>query len=159
METPSTGVALRHYARIGGYRYAVPTVAARWHGDGESASINTGMIAEGREQRCRHRRIPEIPVETKLDDERGKGGLGCWPAPNNAWCTDPKLDPHRAVYLKRRAFVPTVPYVFAYHQACAEIRVERIRNVPRVDIANPAAGDKALKRTEAILVKYAIQQT
>jgi multiple sugar transport system substrate-binding protein len=131
--------------------------------------VFTGMIPKGAPNAAVAKDFMKYLITPKVNNDYNKGGLGRWLTPfpenykNDAWWTDPKLDPHRPVYVKQGVDDPTIPYYFAYNPAYAQVMTEHTWNVAWADIVTggmkPAdAVDKALKRLDAIFAKYPIQQ-
>jgi multiple sugar transport system substrate-binding protein len=130
---------------------------------------NTGMFPKGGKNVAVAKEFMKYFIQPKVLNEWLKGGLGRWFPPmeeivkNDPWWTDPKIDPHRPIYIQQGVYSPTIPFYYAYNPAYAQVMAEHTWNVAWADIVSngvkPAAAvDKALKRLEAIFAKYPIQQ-
>jgi multiple sugar transport system substrate-binding protein len=106
-------------------------------------------------------------IEPKVNGEFVKGGLGRWlpvmPSlvQNDPWWTDPKVDPHRPVYVKEGFGGPTLPDFYVYNPAWAQVESEHTLQVAWADVVTHGlspqqAAAKAFKRIEAIFAKYPI---
>jgi ABC-type glycerol-3-phosphate transport system substrate-binding protein len=72
-------------------------------------------------------------------------------------------DPHREAYVKQGVLGPTLPALWAYNPAYAQVQNEHVWSVGWVDImkegmAPQAAAEKAFNRIEEIFAKYPITQ-
>ena len=90
------------------------------------------------------RRVPSMPSIVKEDP----------------WWQDPK-DPHRVAYVKQALLDPTVPQLWAYNPAFAQVQNEHVfpnawAEVVKDGATPQAAAEKAFKRTEEIFAKYKI---
>ncbi len=130
-------------------------------------AINSGMLPKGAKNVALAKEFLKYIIEPKVNNDWNKGGLGRWFPPmeeivkNDPWWTDPKLDPHRPIYIQTGVYGPTQPFWFAYNPAYAQVMAEHTWNVAWADIVSngmkpSAAVDKALKRIEAIFAKYPI---
>src|ERR1700757_3521823 len=106
-------------------------------------------------------------IQPKVNNEWLKTGLGrnipCMPSvvKNDPWWF---ADPHRDAYVKQGVLGPTLPALWAYNPAYAQVQNEHVWSVGWVDImkegmAPPAAAEKAFQRIEEIFAKYPIAQS
>jgi len=103
-------------------------------------------------------------IQPKVSNELLKTGLGrnipAMPSivKGDHWWFD---DPHRAAYTTQGLLSPTLPQLWAYNPAYAQVQNEHVWAVGWVDImkegmAPQAAAEKAFKRIEEIFAKYPI---
>jgi multiple sugar transport system substrate-binding protein len=106
-------------------------------------------------------------IQSKVSNELLKTGLGrnipAMPSivKGDHWWFD---DPHRAAYTTQGLLSPTLPQLWAYNPAYAQVQNEHVWAVGWVDImkegmAPQAAAEKAFKRIEEIFAKYPIAST
>jgi multiple sugar transport system substrate-binding protein len=93
------------------------------------------------------RRVPAMPSIVKEDP----------------WWQDPK-DPHRVAYVQQALLSPTVPQLWAFNPAFAQVQNEHVfpngwAEIATNGVAPQAALDKAFKRVEEIFAKYPIAQS
>jgi multiple sugar transport system substrate-binding protein len=97
-----------------------------------------------------------------------KGGLGRWcPAipdvvKNDPWWTDPKLDPHRSIYVQTTVLGPTIPNYIGFNPAIGQVNAEQLWGKCHADVIKngmtPAqAVDRAFKRAETIFKKFTFE--
>src|SRR5205823_9553322 len=92
------------------------------------------------------RRVPSVPQIVKDDP----------------WWLD-KSDPHRVAYVTQALLSPTVPQLWAYNPAFAQVQNEHVfpngwAEVAQQGVTPQAAADKALKRVVEIFANYKIEQ-
>jgi multiple sugar transport system substrate-binding protein len=92
------------------------------------------------------RRVPSMPSIVKDDP----------------WWLDPK-DPHRVAYVNQALLGPTLPQLWAYNPAYAQVQNEHVWPTGWTDIMTggmtpQVAAEKAFKRIEEIFAKYPIVQ-
>jgi len=90
------------------------------------------------------RRVPAMPSIVKGDP----------------WWLDP-ADPHRVAYVKQALLGPTVPQLWVYNPAFAQVQNEHVfptgwAEIAKDGVAPQAAAEKAFKRVEEIFAKYPI---
>src|SRR6516165_1694553 len=90
------------------------------------------------------RRVPAMPSIVKGDP----------------WWLDP-ADPHRVAYVKQALLGPTVPQLWVYNPAFAQVQNEHVfptgwAEIAKDGVAPQAAAEKAFKRVEEIFAKYQI---
>jgi multiple sugar transport system substrate-binding protein len=106
-------------------------------------------------------------IQPKVTNELLKTGLGrnipAMPSiiKGDHWWFD---DPHRAAYTQQGLLSPTLPQLWAYNPAYAQVQNEHVWAVGWVDImkegmAPQAAAEKAFKRIEEMFAKYPIAQS
>jgi len=97
-----------------------------------------------------------------------KGGLGRWcPAipdvvKNDSWWTDPKLDPHRSIYVQTTVLGPTHPNYIAFNPAIGQVNAEQLWGKCHADVIKnnmtpEQAVEKAFKRAETIFNKFTFE--
>jgi multiple sugar transport system substrate-binding protein len=90
------------------------------------------------------RRVPAMPSIVKGDP----------------WWLDP-VDPHRVAYVNQALLGPTVPQLWVYNPAFAQVQNEHVfptgwAEIAKDGVAPQAAAEKAFKRVEEIFAKYPI---
>jgi len=106
-------------------------------------------------------------IQPKVTNELLKTGLGrnipAMPSiiKGDHWWFD---DPHRAAYTQQGLLSPTLPQLWAYNPAYAQVQNEHVWAIGWVDIMKEgmtpqAAAEKAFKRIEEMFAKYPIAQT
>jgi multiple sugar transport system substrate-binding protein len=90
------------------------------------------------------RRVPAMPSIVKGDP----------------WWLDP-ADPHRVAYVKQALLGPTVPQLWVYNPAFAQVQNEHVfptgwAEIAKDGVAPQAAAEKAFRRVEEIFAKYPI---
>jgi multiple sugar transport system substrate-binding protein len=90
------------------------------------------------------RRVPAMPSIVKGDP----------------WWLDP-ADPHRVAYVKQALLGPTVPQLWVYNPAFAQVQNEHVfptgwAEIAKDGVAPESAAEKAFKRVEEIFAKYPI---
>ena len=101
--------------------------------------VNNGYLKTGLA-----RRVPAMPSIVKGDP----------------WWLDP-ADPHRVAYVKQALLGPTVPQLWVYNPAFAQVQNEHVfptgwAEIAKDGVAPQAAAEKAFKRVEEIFAKYPI---
>jgi len=97
-----------------------------------------------------------------------KGGLGRWcpsiPAvvKNDPWWTDPKLDPHRSIYVQTTVLGPTIPNYIGFNPAIGQVNAEQLwgkchANVLKNNMTPQQAVETAFKRAETIFNKFTFE--
>jgi multiple sugar transport system substrate-binding protein len=79
---------------------------------------------------------------------------------DDPWWLDPS-DPHRVAYVQQGVLGPTVPQLWAYNPAFAQVQNEHVfpngwAEIAKDGVAPQAAAEKAFKRVEEIFAKYPI---
>ena len=104
-------------------------------------------------------------IRPEVMNENLKGGLGRWcPAipqvvKDDSWWTDPKLDPHRSIYVNTTVLGPTIPNYIGYNPAIGQVNAEQLWGKCHADVIKnnmtPAqAVDKAFKRADTIFKRF-----
>ena len=104
-------------------------------------------------------------IRPEVMNENLKGGLGRWcPAipqvvKDDPWWTDPKLDPHRSIYVDETVLGPTMPNYIGYNPAIGQVNAEQLWGKCHADVIKnnmtPAqAVDKAFKRADTIFKRF-----
>lgn len=97
-----------------------------------------------------------------------KGGLGRWcpsipdVVKNDSWWTDPKLDPHRSIYVQTTVLGPTIPNYIGFNPATGQVNAEQLwgkchANVIKNNMTPAQAVDVAFKRAETIFNKFTFE--
>ncbi len=108
-------------------------------------------------------------IQPNVLNEYLKTGLGRREPPmpsivkKDPWWLDPK-DPHRVAYTTQVVLSPTLPPLWVYNPAWAQVESEHVWQKAWAEIikdgtAPDAAAQKAFKRVEEIFAKYPITQT
>ena len=154
------------------YEHDMITLGLPLAADGKPMPAQFGIFTGQVPKRAKNKEVAKEFLKYLIEPDHLnaflKGGLGRWLPPmteiaqKDSWWTDPKLDPHRPVYVKEGLFDPTVPYYFAYNPAYAEVMAEHTWNIAWADIARNGmepdkAVDKALKRIGDIFAKYPVE--
>ena len=131
------------------------------------ATAASALIPKGAKNVDVSKEFIKYLIQPKVSNELLKTGLGrnipAMPSivKGDHWWFD---DPHRAAYTTQGLLSPTLPQLWAYNPAYAQVQNEHVWAVGWVDIMKEgmtpqAAADKAFKRVEEIFAKYPIAQT
>ena len=104
-------------------------------------------------------------IRPEVMNENLKGGLGRWcpsipqVVKDDPWWTDPKLDPHRSIYVNTTVIGPSIPNYVGYNPAIGQVNAEQLWGKCHADVIKnnmtPAqAVDKAFKRAETIFKRF-----
>jgi len=105
-------------------------------------------------------------IQPKINNEYLKTGLArrvpAMPSivKGDPWWLDP-ADPHRVAYVNQALLGPTVPQLWVYNPAFAQVQNEHVfptgwAEIAKDGVAPQAAAEKAFKRVEEIFAKYPI---
>jgi multiple sugar transport system substrate-binding protein len=168
--TISTEVAIIHNEQD--YRDIV-TMGLPLSNDGNPVPSQTGggygLIPKGAKNAEVAKDFLKYLIQPKVNDEYLKTGLGRSIPPmasivkNDPWWLDPQ-DPHRVAYVQQGLLGPTVPPLWAFNPAYAQVQNEHAWSAGWIDIMTggmtpQAAAEKAFKRVEEIFAKYPIVQS
>jgi multiple sugar transport system substrate-binding protein len=131
-----------------------------------AAGYGCGLIPKGAKNVEVAKDFLKYLIQPKVNNEWLKAGLGrnipAMPAivKNDPWWLDPK-DPHRVAYVQQGLLGPTVPVLWAFNPAYAQVQNEHAWPTAWADIMTggmtpQAAAEKAFKRIEEIFAKYPI---
>ena len=129
-----------------------------------SAGVGCGLVPKGAKNVAVAKDFLKYLIQPKICNEYLKVGLGrstpCMPSivKTDHWWFD---DPHRAPYTQQVLVDPTVPQVWVFNPAYAQVQAEHVWSAGWVDImkegvAPQMAAEKAFKRIEEIFAKYPI---
>jgi multiple sugar transport system substrate-binding protein len=133
------------------------------------AGAFSGLIPKGAKNVDVAKEVLKFLLQPKANNELLKTGLArrvpSMPSivKDDPWWQDPK-DPHRVAYVQQALLGPTVPQLWAYNPAYAQVQNEHVFPNAWAEVATgggmpQAAAEKAFKRVEEIFAKYPIAQS
>jgi len=133
------------------------------------AGAFSGLIPKGAKNVDVAKEVLKFLLQPKVNNELLKTGLArrvpSMPSTvkEDPWWQDPK-DPHRVAYVQQALLSPTVPQLWAYNPAFAQVQNEHVfpnawAEVATGGAAPQASAEKAFKRVEEIFAKYPITQS
>jgi len=133
------------------------------------AGAFSGLIPKGAKNVDVAKEVLKFLLQPKANNELLKTGLArrvpSMPSivKDDPWWQDAK-DPHRVAYVQQALLGPTVPQLWAYNPAYAQVQNEHVFPNAWAEVATgggtpQAAAEKAFKRVEEIFAKYPIAQS
>jgi len=128
-----------------------------------------GLIPKGAKNVAVAKEFLKFFIQPSVNNVYLKAGLGrnvpCMPsiAKNDPWWLDP-ADPHRVAYVTQGLLGPTVPSLWTFNPAYAQVQNEHVWSTGWTDImtkgvAPEVAAENCFKRIEEIFAKYPIVQS